>query len=65
MPKVLMLKTAMGANDGIQIKEYVEGQSYELSDCLAKNFIAMQVGELVSDEPIAKAVQAAPQNNDI
>ncbi len=45
---VKMLKTVPGADDGITVSLYREGESYEISERLAKNFFLMGAAEAVS-----------------
>lgn len=50
-----MVKNCRGANDGISTKEYIAGQSYEFSEGLAKNFLAMGVAKKPKQENIQPA----------
>jgi hypothetical protein len=63
MPKIFMIKTAKGANDGIDVKDYVEGNHYDVSESLAKDFLSMHVCEVVPAEADAqKSLEEAPKN---
>lgn len=44
-----MIKTCKGSNDGINVKVYEEGETYDFSESLAKNFLIMKVAEKVKE----------------
>jgi hypothetical protein len=48
--KIRMLKSTLGADNGIHCHEYMAGKEYVVSKNLAKNFIVMNVAESVDDE---------------
>lgn len=50
MPRIRMLKTAMGADDGIHTIPYQKDQSYHVGASLAKDFIGIGVAVLDSTE---------------
>lgn len=72
MPKVTMLKTTPGSVDGIHVVTYKEGETYEISDNLAKAFVdEMKVAEYpgrrmqsttAAPTREAKMETAAPEN---
>lgn len=37
--KIIMLKSARGADEHIHVKNFLEGKEYEVSDCLADSFV--------------------------
>lgn len=57
MPNVKMLRTALGADDGIHANEYLEGESYDVSDALAGAFVGDGVAVL-ADAPAGAPVAA-------
>lgn len=72
-----MLKTHVGANDGIIVKEYIKGYVYNLSDELADCFLKMGVavqekdnvkptgkGKPIDDADIARKQMQAFKNKD-
>jgi len=60
--KVKMLKSALGSENGIEVKEYQAGEVYEVSESLAKDFLSLKVAEAAKEE---KAVEEAPKNKAI
>jgi len=48
--KIKMLKTSLGADNGIQIKEYVENEIYDLSESLCACFLNANLCELVIEK---------------
>ena len=62
MPKIRMNKNAVGYEDGIHAKNFLEGQDYEVNDSLAKNFLSIDACVLVDGEPEKKSLQDAPKN---
>ena len=48
--KINMLENAKGCDDGIHSKEYEAGQSYDVSESLANNFVEMKVAEIVGEK---------------
>jgi hypothetical protein len=65
MPKILMSKSADGCDDGIHAKTYNEGETYDVSESLAKDFMSVNACKLVSeksDEPEKKSIGDAPKN---
>ncbi len=64
MPKIRMLKDANGCDDGIHAKDYVKGESYDVSDSLANDFVSLEACELVPTVSFQKekAVEHAPKN---
>jgi hypothetical protein len=71
MTKVKMLETAKGADDGLHIKEYLEGVVYDVSDGLAQAFVGGKHAELYVEpelvpetvpKPKQKSKKGAPEN---
>jgi hypothetical protein len=65
--RVKMLRTTKGAEDGITIKEYHAGTTYDMQEKLAKVFVnALNVAVFVAEEvqQITKGLSAAPENKD-
>lgn len=60
--KVLMVRNKLGSPDGVTVKHYLEGETYELPVGLADTFLFEKVAEKVQAE---KAVEAAPENKAI
>lgn len=58
MPNVKMLRTALGADDGIRAAEYLAGESYDVSDALAGAFVGDGVAVL-TDAPAATTQEDA------
>lgn len=56
---VKMTKTEKGSNDGRFVTEYLAGKKYDLSEALAKAFIALGVAE--DAKPEAPAEDAKPE----
>lgn len=59
--KIKMLSTKMGANDGVDVQAYLEGQEYEVSEDLANCFLSDKSAEVVV-EKAEKAMNEAPLN---
>ena len=47
--KVKMLQTKRGTEDGFTVQQYLEGSTYDLTDQLAKNFLATGVAERTNE----------------
>jgi len=67
MPFVKMIKTKSGSIDGLHVKKFFEGRTYQISDALANVFInQLECAEEVmikKEQPIkAKAIAEAPMN---
>jgi hypothetical protein len=62
MPKIKMLKKAVGCPDGITSTEYKQGESYEVSEVLANCFVDMEVAEICEEDKADKAKMESPQN---
>jgi hypothetical protein len=64
---VKIVKTTPGSPDGIHVKKYEAGQSYELPENLAQTFVGMGVAEIIIEEvePEKKSSGAAPQNKSV
>ncbi len=60
--KVKMLRTVPGANDGITSALYKEGQVYDISERLARNFFVMGAAEKAGVIETVKNMGAAPLN---
>lgn len=60
MPKIKMLSTVSGADDGFTVREYVEGQEYEVSEALAATLTAAKQAEL-TDETTAVRGSGRPR----
>ena len=56
---VEMTKTTKGANDGLHVRKYLKGQTYELSESLGSTFLSMEVAVLTT-----KSMGGAPMNKD-
>jgi hypothetical protein len=48
--KIKMLRSKMGSNDGVTVKNYLEGEMYEVSEELGNSFIADNVAQVATDE---------------
>lgn len=48
--KVKMLRTEKGAEDGIKVRSYEKGQTYNIAEKLAKIFITIKAAEPVAEE---------------
>lgn len=57
MPKIKMIRTLPGSNDGITVTEFMEGREYDVSDDLADNFVRQQGAAI----PAAPAAQTEPK----
>jgi hypothetical protein len=55
--KIKMLSTAPGADDGIHVLEYEEGETYDVSVDLARVFVAEEVAEAIDELPEQPAVE--------
>jgi len=49
---IKMLKNSLGAEDGYTVKEYLEGNEYNISDNLAKSFIAKGKAKLAEEKKV-------------
>lgn len=58
-----MLKTSSGSNDGLHVKEFKEGEIYELSESLSESFISTGVAVEVKHEK-EKQVHSDKSNSD-
>lgn len=56
MPKIKMLKTAKGCDNGIDVFEYKEGETYSVSENLLKSFSKMNVCKVEKERPIKTPV---------
>lgn len=56
MPKVKFLKNDKGAEDGINVIEFKEGQEYEISDSLARQFVIRRTAEILPDPVVVAEV---------
>lgn len=45
--KIRMLVTAAGADDGFSVRQYEKGVEYEVSEALARDFLAGKLAEVV------------------
>lgn len=64
MPTIKMIRTTLGANDGITVLSYEAGTEYDLSNDLASNFLGQGVAERVAPaatEPIKVATEPEDQ----
>ena len=48
--KIKMLKTELGADDGIHISQYVEKETYEVTESLSRCFLSTNSCELVIEK---------------
>lgn len=60
--KIKMTKTAPGADNGHDTREYIEGEEYDVGEALAKAFcdemkVAVRAGEARSARPAKKVAQ--------
>lgn len=68
MVKIEMLRNKLGSNDGVTVRHYEKGQTYEVSAELAKVFSAEKDAVLITDElppsmaDDEKAEPEAPKN---
>jgi len=51
MPKIMMIKTMAGSEDGIRVREYSEGTVYQVRESLSDVFIQMGAAVLYQDPP--------------
>ena len=68
----VMTATTKGSHDGIHVREYIEGETYDLPEKLALAFDMMGVAEVPASkappvelepvEPEVKSMNAAPSN---
>jgi len=63
----VMTATTKGSHDGIHVREYIEGETYDLPEKLALAFDMMGVAEVPaskvpSPDPEVKSMNAAPSN---
>ena len=61
MPRVTMLATLLGSNDGVEVKTYEKGQTYDVSDDLAENFIGQGAAD-PAKEPTVEAEANSPKS---
>jgi len=55
--KIKMLKTELGADDGIHISQYVEKETYEVTESLSKCFLSTSSCELVTELVTEKVIE--------
>lgn len=48
--KVEMIRTALGSIDGIMVKQYILGRTYDLPDKLANSFLKANLASLIPDD---------------
>jgi hypothetical protein len=65
--KIKMLRNSLGSDDGHTVKHYDAGETYDVSDDLAKSFVGEKIAEVAPGEkaeaaPENKAVGKAPKN---
>jgi len=63
----VMTATTKGSHDGIHVREYIEGETYDLPEKLALAFDMMGVAEVPASkapppDPEVKSMNAAPSN---
>ena len=59
--RVLVTKTTRAASDGLTVRRYEAGQSYDLPADLARVFIAEGWGRAMEAAPANKAFERAPE----
>lgn len=57
MPKIKMLTTEHGADNGHHVKEYLADETYEVGEDLARCFLSTKSAEIVVDNGAPAPVQ--------
>lgn len=62
--RIVMTRTAKGADDGFTVREYVEGEAYDVSDDLAQAFFQMGAADPQEAHEAADAAEAPSDASD-
>lgn len=64
MVNIRMLKTAWGSPDGITAREYLSGQTYEIDNSLANDFLSLSACEIIVPEAARETQVITPETKE-